>query len=112
MTKKNAKELSLEEMEDADVDWGEELFLDIQRGTQTLGEDDQAIVEKSREALLQTLGLLTSSTPAEPTEEWAAWAYDLIKHAMYFRNCVRGCYLKSEGYEMPEKWQRLEGSIH
>ena len=82
------------------------------RGLQTLDEEDQEIVTKARDALMQTLDLLTSSTPKQPTEEWAGWAFDMAKHAVYFRNLIRRSFLQSEGYEMPEKWERIEGSVH
>lgn len=112
MAKKKAKELSAEEMQEAGMEWGEELGHDLHRGTQALDEDDQEIVEKARRALMQTLDLLTSSVPPEPTEEHLEYAHGMCKHAVYFRNVIRRTFLKSEGYELPEKWERIEGSVH
>lgn len=110
--KKKARELSTDEMQEAGVEWGEELYHDLNRGTQTLDEEDQEIVEKARDALMRVLDLLTSSVPPEPTEEHLEYVHSMCKHAVYFRNCIRRCYLASEGYEMPEKWERIEGSVH
>ena len=112
MSKKKVIELSPEEMQQAGVEWGEELYADLYRSTQTLDEDDQKVVEKSREALLATLDVMTSSVPPEPTEEHLEYVHDYCKHALYFRNVIRGLFLQSEGHELPEKWKRIEGSVH
>ena len=112
MGKKKARELSAEEMEEKGVEWGEELFHDLNRSAMLLDESDQEVVEKARRALMQTLDLLTSSVPPEPTEEHLEYAHGMCKHAVYFRNVIRRTFLKSEGYELPEKWERIEGSVH
>ena len=110
--RKEARELTPEEMEEKGAEWGSELFHDLNRGTQTLDEKDREVVEKSREALMQTLDLLTSSVPPEPSEEHLEFAHKMCKHAVYFRNCIRRCFLESEGCELPPEWQRIEGSVH
>ena len=106
------KERSVEEMEEQGVIWGEELHHDLYRSSQTLDEDDQEVVAKTREALLAVLDIMTSSVPPEPSEEHLEYVHDCSKNAVYFRNVIRRLFLQSEGYEMPEKWQRIGGSVH
>ena len=110
--KKEAKELSAEEQIDAGIEWGEELHIDLHRSTQTLDEDGQEVVAKTREALMCVLGAMTSSVPPEPTQEHLQFVHDHCKHAIYFRNVIRGLFLQSEGYDLPEKWERVGGSVH
>ena len=114
MSKKKleVKERSVEEMEAQGVIWGEELYADLHRSTQTLDDKDQEVVAKTREALLATLDVMTSSVPPEPSQEHLEYVHDYCKHAVYFRNVIRSLFLQSEGYEMPETWQRIEGSVH
>ena len=108
---KEAKELPSEEMRERG-EWGEHLELDLHRSTITLDDDVAETVKMARGNLFSLLDLITSAVPQEPEEEWGNWIYDQVKLAVYMRNIVRAAFLKSEGYEMPESWERIEGTLH
>ena len=109
---KEWRHLSAEEMEDRGVEWGDEIYHDLHRSAKMLSKKEQETVKLARDQIMRTLDLLTSSTPAEVTEEWAEWALDLVKAAMYARNCTRAVFVKASGDKLPESWERLEGSLH
>ena len=110
--KKKARELSPEEMVEKGVKWGEELHHDLHASTIALSPEDQEVVDKARDSLLELLDVFTSSVPAEPSVDHLEYAFDMCKHAVYFRNVIRRCFLQAAGHEMPEKWERIEGSVH
>ena len=113
MTKKKAIELSAEDMEERGVAWGEELRMDIyELGTQAMSDGEREVIEKAREGLWQLLDIMTASVPPKPSEEHLEYVHGMCKTALFFRNTVRGTFLKAQGHELPEEWERLEGTVH
>lgn len=113
---KQAKFLEPEEIEEAmergGLEWGENLDLDLHRSVIALDEDGQEAVRLARENLLALLDIITASVPPEPSEEHLEFVHTHCRHAIHMRNIVRAVFLKSEGHELPEKWERLEGTVH
>jgi uncharacterized membrane protein YccC len=113
LSKKKARELSVEDMNQEGVVWGEELRMDMyQLGTQALSEAEKEAVDKAREGLWALLDVMTASTPPEPTVQHLEYVHKMCRTALFFRNTVRGTFLKAQGHELPEKWERIGGSVH
>lgn len=111
--KKEARELTPEEMEERGYDQLDELLLDLERGTQALTEEATDRVEQAREGFLQVVGLLTCHVPAEPSMEHTEGVWKLCKSAMMFRNIVRAEFMRADGYTLPEFYEEAqEGTVH
>ena len=110
--KKKAREMSTEEMEEAGIVMGEEIRIDLERGTQTLSDEEQEIIQKARNGLWQLMDLITASVPPEPSEEHLEYVHKMCKSGLYFRNVIRGTFLQSEGHELPEEWHLTKRTMH
>jgi hypothetical protein len=83
--------------------FGFEIHHDLNRGTQLLEPDKQEIVSKARDALWDTLGILTCEKPPDELNEGdyehlKAW----LKHALYFRNVIRREFAIADGEMDPD----------
>jgi hypothetical protein len=95
--------LSPEEFEEAGYDYADELYRDMNRSAQLLPDEHQEIVDNARALLEDVLGRMSSHVPKEPSESDILHLTRLVATAVKARNTIRYCFLKSDGYEMPEE---------
>ena len=101
--KQKVIEMSPEQQKEAGVDHAEELYLDLHRSAALLPEADQETIKKARRTLEESLGLLSSHVPKEPTGDDIVHLTRLVATALLARNTIRECFLRDMGYEMPEE---------
>lgn len=101
--KQKAIEMSPEQQRAAGVDHAEELYLDLNRSAALLPVEDQQIIEKARHTLEESLGLLSSHVPKEPTADDIVHLTRLVATALMARNTIRECFLKDMGYEVDDE---------
>ena len=113
MSKKHVRELSVEEMEERDTDHLFEITMDLDRSAQLLEKEAADRVQEARDALLKTLGMLTSHVPEEPSMEHTEYVWKMCKSAMLFRNIVRAEFYRADGCELPDEFKDArEGTVH
>lgn len=87
--------------------FGDDLYVDLNRSTQTLDEKHQKTIEQAREDLLNTLGYLTCTAPPSAHvlrlghDETLEMIVKVIERALSIRNVIRQTFYRdSHGDEV------------